>query len=396
MSSDVPDSITAINAEKTSITVQISKRPNGRSHELGRGANGVVYKGSHNSYGKEIAIKKFSLHPARNQGAYLNMVLKCAKSAESSYFLSSVFTKCEPSFLCFYGLVVHPSHEAAFKKKIIFEQVKSQAVFVTDAINENTFYLLYEYVKGRDLDVLLRERKGEINYKKYGLELLKALVKLRNVPIKVRPTNEKTLMGQMVHLDIKPSNIMIETETDTLKIIDLNTVCIPTETKGNGGCTRQSMTFEYSAPEAFYSAPLPNATLSVEAAKEREIAEAKEQRKRLFASDIFAAGLTLYEMIMKKPGLELEEHSIGSWLEFWDKKTAAGEELDLAYTPEKAKWAPLISRMVKRDYKERPTATQALADFKAVLEWEDGPGSVALPMEAGSKSRKTRRRNKRR
>jgi serine/threonine protein kinase len=398
MSSDVPDSITAINAEKTTITVQISKRPNGRSHELGRGANGVVYKGSHNSYGKEIAIKKFSLHPARNQGAYLNMVLKCAKSAESSYFLSSVFTKCEPSFLCFYGLVVHPSHEAAFKKKIIFEQVKSQAVFVTDTISENTFYLLYEYVNGRDLDVLLRESKGEINYRKHGAALLKALVKLRNVPIKVRPTNEKTLSAQMVHLDIKPSNMMIETETDTLKIIDLNTVCIPTETKGNGGCTRQSMTFEYAGPEAFFSSPPPNTTLSADAAKARDIAEAKEQRKRLFASDIFATGLTLYEMIMKKPGLVLEEHSIGSWLDFWDKKTAAGEELDLDYTPEKAKWAPLISRMVKRDYRERPTATQALADFNTVLEWEDGPGSVALPKEAGSrgrKSRKTRRRKNR-
>jgi serine/threonine protein kinase len=325
------------------------------------------------------------------------MVLKCAKSAESSYFLSSVFTKCEQSFLCFYGLIVHPSHEAAFKKKIIFEQVKSQAVFVTDTISENTFYLLYEYVNGRDLDVLLRESKGEINYRKHGAALLKALVKLRNVPIKVRPTNEKTLSAQMVHLDIKPSNMMIETETDTLKIIDLNTVCIPTETKGNGGCTRQSMTFEYAGPEAFFSAPPPNATLSADAAKARDIAEAKEQRKRLFASDIFATGLTLYEMIMKKPGLVLEEHSIGSWLDFWDKKAAAGEELDLDYTPETAKWAPLISRMVKRDYRERPTATQALADFNTVLEWEDGPGSVALPKEAGfrgRRSRKTRRRNK--
>lgn len=396
MSHEVPDSISATNAENTTIKVDISKRANGRHHELGRGANGIVYKGSH-SFGKEIAVKKFLLHPARNQGAYMSMVLKCAKSTEASYFLSSVFTKCEPNFLCFYGLVLHPSQEAAFKKKIVFEQVKKQAVFVTDEIHEDTFFLLYDYVKGRDLDVLLRESEGDINYKKYGVELLKALVKLRNVSIKMRVTNEKTLTSQMVHLDIKPSNIMIETDTDILKIIDLNTVCIPLETKGNGGCKRQSMTFEYSGPEAFPKSPPPNASLSADAAQAREIAEAKEQRKRLFASDIFATGLTLYEMIMKKPGLELEEHSIGSWLDFWEKKTAAGEELDLVYTPEKAKWAPLISRMVKRDYRERPNATQALADFKAVLDWEDGPGAVALPMEAGSrpaKSRKTRRRNK--
>ena len=201
MSSEVPDSITAINEEKVSITVQISKKTNGRPHELGRGANGVVYKGSHNSYGKEIAVKKFSLDHHRNTGAYINKVLKTAKAVESSFFLSSVFTRCEPNFLCFYGLVLHPSQLEAFSKKIPIDQVKRKAIFVTDSIDENTFYLLYEYVKGKDLDSIIRESKGDINYRKYGAELLKALVKLRNVPIKLRETNEKTFAAQMVHLD---------------------------------------------------------------------------------------------------------------------------------------------------------------------------------------------------
>jgi serine/threonine protein kinase len=384
MSFSAPDSITATNAEKTTITVKISKRNNGQLHELGRGANGVVYKAIHNSLGKDIALKKFTLHPAKNQGAYINMVLKTAKSVESSYFLSSVFTKCNPGFLCFYGLVIHPSQESAFAKKILIEQVKRKAIFLTEDIDENTFYILYEYVKGKDLDVVIRSTKGDINYRKHGLALLNALVNLRNVPLKMRESNAKTVTAQMVHLDIKPSNMMIETDTDTLKIIDLNTICIPIEAKGNGGCKRQSMTFEFSGPET-YVAPLP-----ASASNESKLAEIKEERKRLFASDIFAAGLTLYEMIMKKSGIALDERSIIGWLSFWDKKRSAEDELDLFFTPDKMKWAPLIKRMTKRDYKERPNAVQALAEFKQILDWEEGR-HYGASQEAGFRRTKNKR-----
>jgi hypothetical protein len=372
MSAAVPESITAINAEKTTLSVRINKKPNGQLNELGRGANGVVYKGSHNSLGKTIAVKRFLLHPTRDQGAYINMVLKTAKSVESSYFLSSVFTKCNPAFICFYGLVIHRNQEKAFTKHMSFEQVKRQAVFISDEINEDTFYLLFEYVNGNDLDSIISKSTGDINYRKYGLALLKALVHLRNVVIKVRANSDKTIVAQMVHLDIKPSNMMIETHTDTLKIIDLNTICIPVETKDNGGCKRQSMTFEYSGPESIVTA-----------------ADPKEQRKSLLASDIFATGLTLYEMIMKRRGLELEEHSITAWLDYWDKKIPAGAELDLVFTPDKMKWATLIRRMTKRDYKERPNAKTALAEFQNILDWEDGP-HYGASQEAGF--RKTRKR----
>lgn len=118
------------------------------------------------------------------------------------------------------------------------------------------------------------------------------------------------------------------------------------------------------------------------------------------ASDIFAVGLTLYEMIMKKTGISITRDIIPyneyGWRDFFRNKVISGEELELDFTPDKEKWASLIQDMVKLDYRQRPTAKQALDRFNEILAWEEGPGSVALPVNqgGGKKRRKTVRKNR--
>lgn len=129
------------------------------------------------------------------------------------------------------------------------------------------------------------------------------------------------------------------------------------------------------------------------------------------ASDIFATGVTLYKMIMRNeainPRRDIVPYNLNGWENFWKKRISvnkeAGEEvielkeLELYFTPDKQKWVSLIQDMLKVDYTKRPTAKEVLARFNEILAWEEGPGSVAVPVEkgGGKKPRKTVRKNRR-
>jgi serine/threonine protein kinase len=378
-----PDTITARNSAGVEITVTFAKNEKGKRNKRGEGANAPVFRARHEQLEKDIVVKDFSFSASQKE----MIITKSVKSVESLYFLSSVFTRPDPNIMCFYGVVIHPSNSEAFSSKI--EEVNRNALFLTEAISPTMFYMLYELIDGSDLHDIIYDtpRDIDIDFRKYGVELLKALNKLQKAPIILAG---KTGTVAMVHLDIKPSNIMIERATDTLKLIDLNTVCIPWPVKGNGGCDRNSMTLEYTGPEAtpplfpeIFPPPLPT-----------------DKRTILMASDIFAVGLTLYEMIMKKTGISITRDIIPyneyGWRDFFRNKVISGEELELDFTPDKEKWASLIQDMVKLDYRQRPTAKQALDRFNEILAWEEGPGSVALPVNqgGGKKRRKTVRKNR--
>jgi serine/threonine protein kinase len=379
-----PDTISARNQEGLQITVTFARNESGQRNLRGEGANAPVFRARHEQLQKDIVVKSFRFSASEKE----RIIKKSVKSVESLYFLSSIFTRPDPNVMCFYGVVVHPSNSKAFSSKI--EEVNRNAVFVTEAMSPTMFYMLYELIDGRDLHDIIYDspRDTDIDFRKYGLELLKALNKLQKAPITL---GGKTGTVAMVHLDIKPSNIMIEHATDTLKIIDLNTVCIPWPGKGNSGCDRNSMTLEYTGPEAtpglfpeIFPPPPPT-----------------DRRTMLMASDVFAVGLTLYEMIMKKTGISITRDIVPyneyGWRDFFRKKVSSGEELELDFTPDKGKWASLIQEMVKLDYAKRPSSKEVLARFNEILAWEEGPGSVAVPVEkgGGKKPRKTVRKNRR-
>lgn len=387
-----PDSITMTNEEGVQITVTFARNESGERNLRGEGANAPVFRARHEQLEKDIVIKTFRFSDSEKE----RFIKKSVKSVESLYFLSSVFTRPDPNFMCFYGVVVHPSNVKAFSSKI--EEVNRKAVFVTETMSPNMFYMLYEFIDGRDLhDIIYNSPKDtDINFRKYGVELLKALNTLQRAPIRI---GGKTGTIAMVHLDIKPSNIMIETATDTLKIIDLNTVCIPWPGKGNSGCDRNSMTLEYTGPEAtpgifpeIFPPPPPT-----------------DRKKILMASDVFALGLTLYEMIMKKRGISITKDIVPynehGWVDFFRRKVASGEELEMDFTPDKVKWAPLIQDMVKLDCTKRSSAKEALARFSEIIASEaaggdgggggGGGGGEVAPQGGGKKRRKTVRKNRR-
>jgi len=386
-----PDTITATNALGNSITINFIKE-GGERLLLGSGGQANVFKASH-SLGKNISVKRLIIKTPTE-------INQWARSVECSYFLSSIFTRPDPNFLCFYGVIVHPLIMENFVRKI--KEVTENVIFTSNIMNEHIVYMLYEFIDGRELDDIINESPEDINYRRYGSELLNALVKLRSVPTRIAKSDGSISDGfaPMVHLDIKPSNIMIETATGTLKIIDLNTVCIAYNIDGNNGCDRSAFTLEYLAPEG-----VP--TYFPELFKKGSF---KNKRTMLMASDMFATGVTLYKMIMKKaainPKRDIVPYNAMGWENFWKKRISvtkeAGQEvielkeLELKFTPDKEKWASLIQDMVKLDYRQRPTAKEALDRFNEILAWEEGPGSVALPVNqgGGKKRRKTVRKNR--
>jgi serine/threonine protein kinase len=391
-----PDTVTATNRLGNSITINFIKE-GGERLMLGRGGQGNVFKASH-SVGKDISVKRLIIKTPSD-------IKEWAKSVESLYFLSSIFTRPDPNFMCFYGVVINPSNSKAFSSKI--QDITDNVIFTSNILSENIVYMLYEFIDGRELDDIINESHEDIDYRRYGSELLNALVKLQNVPIRI-PLSDGSIadrIAPMVHLDIKPSNIMIETATGTLKIIDLNTVCIAYNIDGNGGCDRSAFTLEYLAPEG-----VP--TYFPELFKKGSF---KNKRTMLMASDIFATGVTLYKMIMKKAAINPKRdivpyHPMG-WENFWKKRISvtkeAGEEvielkeLELKFSPDKEHWSSLIQNMVKVDYRQRPSSKMAMAKFNEIVAWEtsnwrEGPGSVALPVNqgGGKKRGKTFRKNR--
>lgn len=361
--------IRATNQEGAEVSFTINTK-NGQLNRLGSGVN-IVYRGRHEGLGIDVAVKKSAINPKEPA----NKLRQAGKAAEASYFLSSAFTECRPRFNCFYGLVLNPAYREGIKSKILFEQVYRQAVFFSDQVQTNEMYYLYELVRGQDVDKLLKKTQSDIDYRNLGLQFLQALVEMRNVRVSITNANgaPKTTTAAIVHLDLKPSNLMIEEGTNILKIIDLNTLCFPSES-AKSKC-RQGMTFGYAGPESLSE---------------------DNSKKLLMASDIFAAGITLYEMITKNQPIKAE--SPEEWYHFWKTTLPEGSELDLVFPRDKEQWKLLIQRMVRRDYRERPTAFECLKQFKDILasEWAEGPGSSALPSEQGGGLRKTRNRKKRR
>jgi len=183
-------------------------------------------------------------------------------------------------------------------------------------VAEDECYLLYEYIEGQDLKKRIQDPEP-FDVKKYCEQLLSTLVFLHGKSV--------------VHLDIKPQNIMV-TKDDDLKIVDFGFLCLTKEKS----CVRPGASTEYAAPEIFLRAP---------------------DKNHLYTSDVFALGLTMYEIISRKEGMPGKKG-----LNF--AKTE--DELDLDFTKETEKWKPLISAMVLRDLTKRPTAKEALELFLKV------------------------------
>jgi eukaryotic-like serine/threonine-protein kinase len=137
---------------------------------LGQGGMGVVYLGKHITLEREVAIKFLAAQLSSNQD-YVDRFLREARAA---------------------ARLNHPN-----------------LISVYDAgCEENVFYFVMEYVEGRDLAHILKERKffEEASVLDFGLKAANALVYAHK--------------NQVVHRDIKPENLIL-THHNELKVGDL-------------------------------------------------------------------------------------------------------------------------------------------------------------------------------
>ena len=127
---------------------------------------------------------------------------------------------------------------------------------------EGNQYMVMEYVEGKNLDAMLREQRT-LNYKWVVPVFLQALEGLRHAHKK-----------GIYHRDIKPSNLIL-TPDGTVKLMDFGIAMMAGE-KRMTQVNRVVGTIEYMAPELI------------------------EGKDPSIASDIYATGITMYELLTGK------------------------------------------------------------------------------------------------
>lgn len=367
--------IVGVNSQGTNTTIKFILNESGEKIRIdnGDGADGPIYKGTNTFNKTEYPVIIKSLYLGKDYDLERN-IMKLSKSVEASYFLSSIFAGCDPNFSCFNGLICNAEDIAMFKENIDFiPPIKDIAIFISESVEPGRCLMLYEYIDGKDLKKYIQE-KIPIDFRVHGIQLLNAVNKLHNFE---KRKGKGHMKFSIVHLDIKPPNIMIEKSTNILKIIDLNSICISSNKPGSK-CQRQGSTLEYTGLNIH----------GRENGKQFTIND-------LLAIDVFSTGITLYEMLTGNSAIKLNAengmppiaHKI-----FWSK---IPRELELEFTGEHAKWKDLIESMIKRNPKERITIKGALDKFNDILRIESGwNGSEMLPSEEGGGRKLTKRKRR--
>ncbi|MEQ8225068.1 MAG: protein kinase, partial [Candidatus Eremiobacterota bacterium] len=138
----------------------------------------------------------------------------------------------------------------------------SLPVVIDYFIYNDHHYLIMDYIEGEDLEnlIIYKGIPGLPQYQviKWGIQICEVLEYLHNRKLPV------------IYRDLKPSNIMLETESNRLILIDFGIACVNQEDKG---CPRTRIgTMGYMAPEQYMGKPVPQ-------------------------SDLYALGATLYHLL---------------------------------------------------------------------------------------------------
>jgi len=195
---------------------------------LGKGAMGTVYKGQELGSGKVVAIKRvkdeFANVPEIRQRAHL----------EASLMFS------------------HPN---------LVEMLGCCEV----APGRGPIFIISEFINGENMDKFVD---------KFIRSMPNVEQRICNMFIPVLDALNYIHQKKIIHLDIKPSNIMVENGRNC-RLMDLGIA--ETSAKTHSIASGMMGTPKYAAPEQF----------------------AQSQAKLTFATDIYEAGVTLYELITK-------------------------------------------------------------------------------------------------
>jgi serine/threonine protein kinase len=275
------------------------------------GGEGVVYKAYSND--TPIVAKKQDFN---NRDLEFSSIIN---SLAASLVLSSEKSACNKHIMCLIGIVISSDRLPRFRAYINdFEKnpTLETLIYTSDSMPYEDFYWLYEYIEGESLNrVILKNSQVVEDFCNQLLETVKFI-------------HSK----QIVHLDIKPDNIMV-TKTNELKLVDLGFLC---KVAGRS-CKIRGSTADYSAP---------NINIKPESNAQRI--------NQLYKADIFALGLTLYEIMTGTIGMNPEKS-----LNFQESGY-----LELDFPKNVDKWKPMIQAMVSFNPDERPTAEEALQMFK--------------------------------
>jgi serine/threonine protein kinase len=192
-------------------------------------------------------------------------------------------------------------------------------------------YLVLEYLGGGDLAALGRREP---------LGLRRTLFYLQQVCAGLAHAHE----GGVIHRDIKPQNLLLTADHETVKIADFGVAKLEA---GDGAITRVGTNI-YAAPEhnpLVQTAQLDTAALNVHA-------------QLTPAADIYSLAKTAYTLICGAPPRRFAQHPI----------------TDLPSPMAHEQWAPPVLRVL-----EQATQTRASARYQTVREFWDELSEATLP-----------------
>ena len=213
-------------------------------------------------------------------------------------------------------------------------------------VENGQVYIQNEFCRGGSLSKKIREMR------KSGLKFTET--ELRKIVVQILKGLQYIHNKQLVHLDIKPDNILIAIDDDA-------------DDKGG---------LDYKIGDLGHVAHIYNDNITAEEGDCRymapEFLQMNVDPKYLFKADIFSLGLTMYEAASLNP-LPKNSYDDPSYEKFRRGK--------IPYlSGYSAKFNNLISRMVVPDIRSRPDTSQLLAEThpkcNLLTEWDHGAENV--------------------